>query len=66
MMWEILRLFLHGGSDKSVNMVALGFLKTKQSLIIFTNVENGYTVYEAIINQYFGETGRKIVDIETK
>ncbi|WP_027386675.1 serine hydrolase [Chryseobacterium gregarium] len=56
----------HGGSDKGVNTIAFLLPKTKQGLLIFTNVENGYTVYEAVINQYFGETGRKIVDIETK
>ncbi len=56
----------HGGSDKGVNTIAFLLPETKQGLVIFTNVENGYTVYEALINQYFGEAGKKIVDIETK
>lgn len=56
----------HGGSDKGVNTIAFILPKTKQGLIIFTNVDDGYTIYEALINQYFGDIGKKIVEIETK
>ena len=40
--------------------------KTKQGLVIFTNVDDGYKIYEPIINQYFGGKGEKIIEIETK
>jgi hypothetical protein len=40
--------------------------KTKQGLIIFTNVDEGYKVYEKLISHYLGEIGRKIIEIETK
>ncbi|MBV6878637.1 serine hydrolase [Epilithonimonas ginsengisoli] len=56
----------HGGSDKGVNTFAIILPKTKQGLVIFTNVDDGYKVYESILNQYFGEVGKKIVEIETK
>ncbi|MCD9854606.1 class A beta-lactamase-related serine hydrolase [Epilithonimonas sp. JDS] len=56
----------HGGSDKGVNTIVFILPKTKQGLVIFTNVDDGYKVYESIINQYFGAVGKKIVEIETK
>lgn len=56
----------HGGSDKGVNTIFFLLPKTKQGLIIFTNVEDGYKIYEPIMNIYLGNIGKKIVDIETK
>lgn len=56
----------HGGSDKGVNTIAFILPKTKQGLVIFTNMEDGYKIYEPIMNQYLGEIGKKIVNIETK
>jgi CubicO group peptidase (beta-lactamase class C family) len=56
----------HGGSDKGVNTIAFILPKTKQGLVIFTNVDDGYKIYESIMNQYFGAIGKKIVEIETK
>jgi CubicO group peptidase (beta-lactamase class C family) len=56
----------HGGADKGVNTIAFILPKTKQGLVIFTNVDDGYKVYESIINRYFGNIGKKIVEIETK
>ncbi|MDR7209826.1 serine hydrolase [Flavobacterium piscis] len=56
----------HGGADKGVQTIFLLFPKTKQGLVIFTNVDDGYKVYEKIIAHYLGENGKKIIDIETK
>lgn len=56
----------HGGSYKGVNTIAFILPKTKQGLVIFTNSDQGYMVYESLITYYFGEAGRKIVEIETK
>lgn len=56
----------HGGSNKGVNTIAIILPKTKQGLVIFTNVDDGYKIYESIINRYFGDIGKKIVEIETK
>lgn len=36
----------HGGSDKGCQTIVFIFPKTKQGLLIFTNVDDGYKVYE--------------------
>lgn len=51
----------HGGSDKGVNTIFFLLPKTKQGLIIFTNVEDGYKIYEPIMNQYLDEIGKKLL-----
>ncbi|CAM3754929.1 class A beta-lactamase-related serine hydrolase [Flavobacterium chungbukense] len=56
----------HGGADKGVQTIFILLPKTKQGLIIFTNVDDGYKIYENIVVHYLGKNGRKIVDIETK
>lgn len=56
----------HGGADKGVQTIFLLLPKTKQGLVIFTNVDDGYKVYEKIVNNYLGEKGKKIIEIETK
>jgi CubicO group peptidase (beta-lactamase class C family) len=56
----------HSGADKGVQTIFLLLPKTKQGLIIFTNVDDGYKIYEDIVLHYLGENGRKIIDIETK
>lgn len=56
----------HGGADQGVQTIFFILPKTKQGLIIFTNVDDGYSVYEKLITHYLGENGKKIVDIEMK
>ncbi|WDF63038.1 class A beta-lactamase-related serine hydrolase [Flavobacterium sp. KACC 22763] len=56
----------HGGADQGVQTIFILLPKTKQGLVIFTNVDDGYKVYENIVVHYLGENGQKIVDIETK
>ncbi|MCD1118511.1 class A beta-lactamase-related serine hydrolase [Chryseobacterium turcicum] len=56
----------HGGSDKGVNTIVFLLPKTKKGLIIFTNAENGYKIYEPLVNHYLGNVGKKIISIETK
>ncbi len=55
----------HGGADKGVQTIVFLFPKTKKGLLIFTNVDDGYKVYEPIISQYLGEQGQEIIAIET-
>ncbi|MFZ4544068.1 MAG: serine hydrolase [Saprospiraceae bacterium] len=55
----------HGGSDKGAQTIFFILPKTKQGLIIFTNVDEGYKVYEKIITHYLGKAGNKIIEIET-
>jgi len=56
----------HGGVDKGVNTLAVVLPETKQGLVIFTNVDDGYKIYEPLINQYLGDAGKKVVRIETE
>ena len=56
----------HGGSDKGSQCIAFILPKTKQGILIFTNVDNGYKVFEKLILNYLGDKGQKIVDIEKK
>ena len=55
----------HGGADEGCQTIVFIFPKTKQGLLIFTNVDDGYKVYEKILKHYLGEVGQQIIDIET-
>ena len=56
----------HGGSDFGANAITFIFPKTKNGILIFTNVDDGYKIYETILTHYLGEKGKRIVEIETK
>ncbi len=56
----------HGGADKGVQTIFFIFPKTKKGLIIFTNVDDGYKVYQNLLAYYLGAQGKKIFEIETK
>lgn len=56
----------HGGSDDGVRTQFFLLPKTKQSLVIFTNSDEGYKIYEPLIKKYLGDAGSKIIDIEMK
>lgn len=70
--WEIYDLgngeyaLSHGGSDEGVKTLVFLLPKSKQGLIIFTNSDNGTSVYEALINDYLKGSGKQIIDIEMK
>ncbi len=55
----------HGGADNGVQTIVFVFPKTKQGILIFTNVDDGYKVYEKLLTHYLGEYGKEIVEIET-
>ncbi|MCD0467342.1 beta-lactamase family protein [Flavobacterium sp. ENC] len=56
----------HGGSDQGVQTLFFLLPKTKQGLLIFTNVDDGYKVYEKLLLHYLGKNGKRLIDIETK
>lgn len=56
----------HGGSDKGAQTLVFILPKTKQGLLIFTNVDDGYKVYEKLLLHYLGKNGKRLIDIETK
>ena len=55
----------HGGADKGVQTIMFLFPETKKGLLIFTNVDDGYKVYEPILSQFLGKQGQEIIAIET-
>ena len=55
----------HGGADKGAHSIVFIFPKTKNGLIIFTNVDDGYKVYEQLLVHYLGSKGIEVMAIET-
>ncbi|WP_045499390.1 serine hydrolase [Chryseobacterium sp. StRB126] len=56
----------HSGADPGTRCIAFVLPKSGKGLLIFTNVDNGYKVYEKLVLHYLGEEGRKITEIEHK
>lgn len=56
----------HSGADNGVQTIAFIFPKTKQGILIFTNIDDGYKVYEDLLNHYLGNYGKEIIKIETE
>ncbi|WP_051884839.1 serine hydrolase domain-containing protein [Chryseobacterium luteum] len=56
----------HGGADQGVQTIFFIIPKTKDGIVIFTNVDDGYKVYEKLITEYLGDYGKKVVEIEMK
>ena len=55
----------HGGADRGAQTIVFIFPKTQEGLIIFTNVDDGYKVYEKLLLHYLGKKGQQIMQIET-
>lgn len=55
----------HGGADKGVQTIVFIFPKTKQGILIFTNIDDGYKVFEKILIDNLGDYGKEIIKIET-
>ena len=56
----------HGGADHGVKTLFFILPKSRQGLIIFTNIDDGYKLYDALIRHYLGAAGQQIIDIEMK
>lgn len=56
----------HGGADQGTRCIAIVLPDSGKGIVIFTNVDDGYRVYEKLVLHYLGEHGRKIIKIETK
>ncbi|MBB6372291.1 serine hydrolase [Chryseobacterium shigense] len=55
----------HGGSDFGTQCITFLLPKTKQGILIFTNSDAGYKIYDKLLIHYLGENGKKLIDIET-
>lgn len=56
----------HGGADQGTRCIAIIVPGSGKGIIIFTNIDDGYKVYEKLVLHYLGKEGKKIVDIETR
>ncbi|MGH1518136.1 serine hydrolase [Chryseobacterium sp. JK1] len=56
----------HGGADQGTRCIAIVLPGSGKGIVIFTNIDDGYKVYEKLVVHYLGEQGKKIVKIETK
>ena len=57
---------VHGGDDIGVHTIAFLLPKTKQGLVIFTNIDNGTNSFQEILLKYLGDNGKGILEIEMK
>lgn len=56
----------HSGADHGTRCITFLLPQSGKGLLIFTNSDNGYKVYEKLVLHYLGEEGKKIADIENK
>ncbi|MCC3214853.1 class A beta-lactamase-related serine hydrolase [Chryseobacterium sp. X308] len=56
----------HSGADQGTRCIAIIIPGSGKGIIIFTNIDDGYKVYEKLVLHYLGKEGKKIVDIETR
>lgn len=54
----------HGGADEGVKTQVFLLPKSKQGIIIFTNVDDGHKTYTELLNRYLGNFGQQIINIE--
>lgn len=52
---------MHTGGDFGIKTIAITMKDSKDGLVIFSNSENGMVLWNKIISEYFGETGKEIV-----
>jgi len=55
----------HGGSDKGVQALFFIIPNSKKGIIIFTNADDGYKVFEKLIAHYLTDYGEEIIKTAT-
>ncbi|MDR2235304.1 MAG: class A beta-lactamase-related serine hydrolase [Chryseobacterium sp.] len=56
----------HGGADLGTRCMAIVLPKSGKGILILTNTDDGYKVYEKLVTYYLGEQGKKIAEIENR
>jgi CubicO group peptidase (beta-lactamase class C family) len=59
-------LITHGGVEKGTQTIVFMLPKSKQGLVIFTNCGNGGDAYISVIQNFLGQEGQAIINVETK
>ncbi len=54
----------HGGSDNGTQCLTFLLPKTNSGIIMFTNSDVGYRLYNELLVYYLGAKGNKLIDIE--
>ena len=52
---------IHTGGDLGTKAIAIALPNSKRGLVLLSNSENGMVLWQKIISEYFGETGKEIV-----
>tara|TARA_R110000744_G_scaffold306279_2_gene414588 strand:+ start:306 stop:491 length:186 start_codon:yes stop_codon:yes gene_type:complete len=47
--------------DYGTKIIAIFLKNSKQGLVLFSNSEKGMVLWQKIISEYFGETGKEIL-----
>jgi CubicO group peptidase (beta-lactamase class C family) len=70
--WEIVRnlsegeyAIMHGGSESGVKTFVVLLPKSRRGIVVFTNSDNGYLIYEQVISSYLKD-GKKIFELMNK
>ncbi len=54
----------HGGADDGAQTQVFLLPGRGRGLVMFTNVDDGYKVYEPLVRHFLGSSGQRILDIE--
>ncbi|WP_314243012.1 serine hydrolase [Empedobacter tilapiae] len=54
----------HSGADKGSQCLVVLLPQSKKGVLIFTNSDEGYKVYNELLMHYLGEKGKRIIEIE--
>jgi len=52
---------MHTGGDYGTKAIVIALPNSKRGLVLFSNSENGMVLWQKIIAEYFGETGKEII-----
>jgi CubicO group peptidase (beta-lactamase class C family) len=52
---------MHTGGDYGTKAIAIAFPNSKRGLVLFSNSENGMVLWQKILSEYFGDSGKEIV-----
>ncbi len=58
--------FMHTGGDYGTKTIAIIFKNSKNGFVLLANSENGMAIWQKILSEYFGKTGKEIVSRNLK
>ena len=58
-------VIMHSGDENGIKTIIMLLPKSKRGIVVFTNGDDGFKVYQEVIESYLGE-GKEIFDIKSK